>query len=378
MKTKRFQQSILIITLWLIALMIQSVAFAAEGKLVYDKVHSLALEGNLLGDSADRSVTIYLPPGYDEDTDVRYPVVYLLHGYTADNTLWTGSGYIPGLNIKNIADSLIQQGKIKPMILVAPDANNKYWGSWYTNSSATGNWEDFIAQDLVQHVDSTYRTLPQAQSRGITGHSMGSIGALQLAMKHPEVYSAVYGLSGFTITEADWIKDKNAWSPTLSLKEMNQFWGASFFTKAQISMSAAFSPNPNRPPFFADFLFEWIDGELKRVESAWQKWSAQEPAVMVRSHQENLRRLRAIRHDIGTSDSPEIPRTFAQALTDTGIPHVFEEYPGDHTNRISERMETKVLPFFSEVLAFEMLSVETNVQPRGKLTTTWGEMKHGR
>ncbi len=85
MKTKRFQQPILIITLWLIALMIQSVAFAAEGKLVYDKVHSPAIEGNLLGDSADRSVIVYLPPSYETSPEQRYPVVYLLHGAMLTN-----------------------------------------------------------------------------------------------------------------------------------------------------------------------------------------------------------------------------------------------------------------------------------------------------
>ena len=381
MKTQRFRQSILIITFWmLIALVMQPVVtFAAEGKLVYDKIHSPALEGNLLGDSADRSIIVYLPPGYDENPDVCYPVIYLLHGTTITNSVWT-DGFFQGFNIKTAMDTLVAEGKIEEMILVMPDAKNKYGGCFYANSDTTGNWEDFITQDLVKYIGSTYRTLPQTESRGIAGHSMGGAGALKLAMKNPNVYSAVYGLSsgpmkfeiGFIINE------KDTWISTLNLKEMDQFSTAKDWTKTQIALSVAFSPNPNRPPFFADFPFELVGGELKRVESVWQRWLAHDAVAMVSSHQAELLQLRAIRLDCGTSDGLiGQSRAFSQALTDAGIPHVFEEYPGDHLSGVRQRMETKVLPFFSDVLAFEML-LKTDVQPRGKLTTTWGEMKRGR
>jgi len=356
----------------------------AQGKVITDKIFSPSLEGNLLKDASTRNVTIYLPPGYDENPDQRYPVVYLLHGWTGTNSLWTGGGYLggglSGLNIKNIADSLIQQGKIKPMILVALDANNRYWGSWYTNSPVTGNWEDFITQELVKSIDTTYRTLPQVQSRGIAGHSMGGLGALKLAIKYPQVYSTVYALSStmaFDIHPR--IQDNSTWITTLSLKEINQFSTAPINTRFQISVAAAFSPNPNQPPFFVDFPFELVDGELKRVELVWQKWITHDPVVMGSTHQANLRRLKVICFDCGTSDGLIVGnRNFSQVLTDAGIPHVFEEYPGDHSSGIRQRMETKVLPFFSDALAFEMLTEKTNIQPRDKLTMTWGTIKYSK
>ena len=91
--------------------------------------------------------------------------------------------------------------------------------------------------------------------------------------------------------------------------------------------------------------------ELKRVDAVWQKWLAHDPVALVASHQAALRQLRAIRFDCGTSDAMLGPnRKFAEALTAARIPHQFEEFDGDHTNRLRERLETRVLPFFSGML----------------------------
>ena len=152
----------------LVAFMVQPIGFAAGGKLVDLKVHSPALEGNLLGDSADRNVIVYLPPSYDTSSTQRYPVVCLLHGYTGNP-----GGMVQFLSLKTVMDTLVAEGKVQEMIFVMPDAHNKYLGSWYVNSATTGNWEDFITQELVEYIDSNYRTLPRAASRGIAGISMG-------------------------------------------------------------------------------------------------------------------------------------------------------------------------------------------------------------
>src|SRR5215475_8394745 len=128
------------------------------GTVVQAKVHSAALEGNLLGDSAERNVTIYLPPGYATSSK-RYPVVYLLHGYMGTNADWG--------NAPEILNRLIASGKIRGMIVVMPDASNKFLGSFYTNSATTGKWEDFVTRDLVKYVDEKYRTVARASSRGI-------------------------------------------------------------------------------------------------------------------------------------------------------------------------------------------------------------------
>lgn len=274
----------------LLCVLIAQPAIAAEGRLVEDTFHSVALEGNLLGDSPDRNVTIYLPPGYDENPDMRYPTVYLLHGYTGTNRLWTGSGYIGGLNIKNIADALIEQGKMKPLIFVAPNARNSYLGSWYTNSSVTGNWEDFVTQELVEYIDSTYRTLPEAARRGMAGHSMGGYGAIKLAMKYPEIYSAVYALSAANVVlEEEVLKDgRERILSVLPLTDITQFDELPWLMQGTIAAAAAFTPNPNNAPFFADFPLEEVDGEVRVVDSVWQRWLQHDPFTLIDVHREDL------------------------------------------------------------------------------------------
>jgi enterochelin esterase-like enzyme len=339
------------IVLLLFVCFIPQLALAGEGQLVSDTVHSRALEGNLLGDTADRSVLVYLPPSYDSTPTKRYPVVYLLHGNTLRNTVWT-EGRFQGLHIKTALDALIAAGTIREMIVVMPDVYNRYLGSHYANSLLTGRWTDFLSQELVTYIDAAYRTLPSPASRGLTGHSMGGRGTLYLAMKYPGVYSAIYALSsGRMAFEQFEPFPKDIWVQVLTLQDITNV-ERKFIVP--IGFAAAYSPNPHRPPFLVDFPFESAQGELKRVEAVWQKWLAHDPVALVASHQANLRQLRAIQFDCGTSDDLlEANRLFAQALTTAGIPHHFEEYDGDHNNRIKERLVTKVLPFFSKVLAFE-------------------------
>jgi len=83
------------------------------------------------------------------------------------------------MDMKNILNDLISQDIISPLIVVMPNSKNDYHGSMYTNSMVTGNWEDFIVDDMVNYVDRNFRTLPQRESRGIAGHSMGGVRYLQ-------------------------------------------------------------------------------------------------------------------------------------------------------------------------------------------------------
>lgn len=133
---------------------------ASVGQLIFDTIYSPALAGNLLGDSANRSVIIYLPPSYTR-TEKRYPVLYLLHGFTQRNTAWV-DGTFQGLNIGTAMDSLISAGAVREMIIVMPDAYNRYRGAHYVNSPVIGNWSDFVTRDLITYTDGTYRTTPSA------------------------------------------------------------------------------------------------------------------------------------------------------------------------------------------------------------------------
>jgi S-formylglutathione hydrolase FrmB len=331
------------------------VATAQQGTVVETTVDCPSLEGNLVGDLTRRPLAVYLPPSYREQPTRRYPAVYLLHGYQGSHKQWMAGG--KEWNLRDVMDRLIRAGKVRELIVVMPDATNRFGGSFYTSSITTGSWEDCIVKDVVAFVDKTYRTLPAAASRGIAGHSMGGYGALKLAMKHPEVFGAAYGLSAACLGWGDDLSVTSpAWAATLSftgfddLKRGEQL----YLSQAYLALAAAWSPNPANRPFFVDLPVARRGGEYQRVEAVEARWSANMPLAMVDQYRTNLQRLRGIGFDVGRRDQfshiPPTNRAFAAALKRNGVKHAFEEYDGDHNDRVPERIEAHLLPFFSRVL----------------------------
>ncbi|HEX8357718.1 MAG TPA: alpha/beta hydrolase-fold protein, partial [Segetibacter sp.] len=170
-----------------------------KGSVERIKVHGKGLEGNLEGDDADRDVSVYLPPGYKANPKKRYPVVYFLHGYTDNDAKWYG--FVKHwINMPAIVDSVFAAGGSKEMILVTPNAYTRFHGSMYSNSVTTGNWEDFVAKELVAYMDSHYRTIAKPESRGLAGHSMGGYGTMRIGEKYPEIFAGIYMLSPCCLT----------------------------------------------------------------------------------------------------------------------------------------------------------------------------------
>jgi S-formylglutathione hydrolase FrmB len=336
---------------------------ASEGRLIEAKVPAPSLQGNLLGDAAEQNASIYLPPGYDTAPQKRFPALYLLHGFNGKRKHWTTNGY-QGMNLQPMMDSFIKSGVIGDLIVVVPNGNNAYQGSFYTNSTVTGNWEDFITKDLVAYVDKNYRTMARGESRGIAGHSMGGFGSIVLGMKHPDIFGAVYALSpcclGF---EADMSAENAVWQRALALKSKDELKTnpetlEEFWTLVFVALSAAFSPNPERPPFFADYPVRLQDGRLVANETVLAKWRAKMPVNMVDEYKNNLLKLRGLFIDYGEQEDFShirlTSRQFSQKLAERNIPHTFEIYAkGDHGNKIRERVETRVVQFFSRTLDFK-------------------------
>jgi len=354
-----------VITSWFAAtgLAQQTAAPARTGRLVEVKIPAPSLKGNLLGDPTEQTTAVYLPPSYEASPTRRFPSLYLLHGFTAKNQAWTTNGY-QGMSLQPLMDEMIKSGKVQEMIVVAPNGWNAYKGAFYTNSSVNGNWEDYIYRDLVQTVDAKYRTIARAESRGIAGHSMGGYGAITLAMKHPDVFGAVYALSPCCLgIEGDFASDNPAWLKTLQLRSKEELDAppkslAEFYRTAFVALAAAFSPNPSRPPFFVDFPYQERDGHVEKNEAVFAKWRSKMPVYMVEENKGNLLKLRGIFIDYGQNEEFShiriaIPQ-FSKALSEHGIPHVFEMYEGgNHGSKIRQRLETRLLPFFSEKLDFK-------------------------
>ncbi|WP_291785362.1 alpha/beta hydrolase-fold protein [Cecembia sp.] len=322
-------------------------AMAQTGTKERIKVYSTALEGNLIGDLAEREVTVYLPPSYQKNPDSRFPVLYMLHGFTDTDSQWFGWEN-HWINLQTVIEQSIAEGLSKEMIVVMPNAYNRFKGSMYASSATVGDWETFVTKELVKHIDDNYRTLAHKNSRGLAGHSMGGYGTLRLGMKNPDVYAAIYALSpccmdGGANTNAELIKKLETLTP-------EQLEGANFFEIATMATSAAFAPNPQNPPFFLDLPAK--NGEPQ--EDVINKIIANRILNFVDQYILNLKKLKAIALDAGLQDRgiSEATKSLHEILESYQIPHFYESYEGDHLNRIAERIQTHTLPFFSKNLVF--------------------------
>ncbi len=310
------------------------------------KVHGKSLEGNLEGDSPDRDVSVYLPPGYKRHTKQRYPVLYLLHGYMDNDINWFGEKHV-FVDGPLAIDRAIAAGA-REMIVVMPSAYTVYMGSMYSNSVTTGNWEAFITQDLVSYIDSHYRTIPERASRGLAGHSMGGYGTIRIGMKYPEVFSSLYALSACCLTPNRNMQGA-AMEKAEAIHSAADLAKADFGTRAMIASAAAWSPDPLNPPLYFDLPVK--DGKPQPMIDA--KWDANAPLAMLDQYVPNLKEFHAIALDVGTKDGlmPSI-QELDRAMTTFGIHHTFETYEGTHVSGIQMRLEKKVMPFFSENLSF--------------------------
>jgi S-formylglutathione hydrolase FrmB len=237
------------------------------------------------------------------------------------------------------------------MILVVPDANNKFHGSFYSSSVTTGDWEDYIATELVSYVDGHYRTLARPESRGLGGHSMGGYGTLRLGMKHADVFSSIYALSPCCLILGA-PQPGNGPSSAEKIATPEDLSKADFLTLITLAWAAAWSPDPKKPPFYLDLPTQ--DGK-PRLDVVG-KWVANMPLVFLDQYVYSLKHLHAIAFDAGTHDEfKQIPVdlvTLDRALNSYNIPHTYETFDGGHVDHTPQRIEEKLLPFFAKNLSF--------------------------
>uniref|UniRef100_B0SVS0 Putative esterase n=1 Tax=Caulobacter sp. (strain K31) TaxID=366602 RepID=B0SVS0_CAUSK len=323
----------------------QPVAGAKPALIQKIKVHSLAIEGNLEGESADRDVFVVLPPGYASHPKRRYPVVYALHGYSIGAEQWMGEIHVP-----QTIEGAFAKGASE-MIIVLPDSKTVHNGSMYSSSQTTGDFETFIARDLVAYIDKHYRTLPDRESRGLVGHSMGGYGASRIGMRHADVFGALYMMSPCCLSPRDPGQFNAEEASTLAqVKTLADAQKLPWGLRAQLATAAAWSPNPNKPPLYLDLPLD--NGQVQPEVLA--KWAANAPLAFVDQYIGALRRYRAIAIDVGDRDGLKGDAGKLHAVLDRyGVANSFEIYPGDHTSDVPGRFQENVLPFFSKNLTFQ-------------------------
>lgn len=323
----------------------------ANGKVLTVKVQSQAIANNLLGDTEIRKVSIYLPPGYNENGDRNYPVVYMLSDMNGTNEDWFHLG--GNQLLSEVLDKSIRSGTIEPMIFVFPDGKNKFGGGWYTNSEVSGNWEDFVVNDLVTYIDKNFKTLPFAMSRGIAGKGMGGYGALKLATKNAGVFGAVYALNALVDFET-LIRQPYIWDNHFKTASMaKQYPTSDEFANKLLGMAVAFAPDKTKNPGYGS-LPKSENGEIS--EAVYQKWLKHDPLFLIQENLKNLRALKSINIDCSSSENLIMLNSrYSEVLTGKRIKHEFTHFSGNGNEVLLNRITGIMLPAFSSNLAHSLL-----------------------
>jgi enterochelin esterase-like enzyme len=354
------------ITLWkkvaiaLLCLVLHTVSVLAadtgRSQLVAREIQSNNFSQSKIGVTSTRRLIVYLPAGYDTETK-RYPVVYFFPS-PFDSSF---RAFFDTMGAQQVLDHGISTGVIGKFLLVAVDMTTPLGSSWYVNSPATGNWEDFVIQELVPYVDANFRTLPSRDSRGIAGHFMGGYGAIRMAMKYPQVFGSVYALhpvgTGNGVKVLASLPNWELMEKAKTLDDVKKDGYSTIFT----SIFQAHVPNVDKPPLYIDFPAHRVDGKLiidagvmdrMRNNFFLESWVGQ--------YADNLKSLRGFKFDWARSDPNwdhvYSNQAFTHKLNEYGIVHEAEEYNGTWSKEpnwsADGRVATDVLPFFQQHLVF--------------------------
>ncbi|GIU82850.1 MAG: esterase [Acidobacteria bacterium] len=309
----------------------------ARGEVVCFEHESEVLKFNPLGDEFRRKIYVYLPPNYYK-SDERFPTVYVLAGFAGrGKSFLNDSAFTP--NFAERMDKLILSGKIKPMIAVFPDCFTFYGGSQYINSTATGQYEDYLTQEIVPFIDANLRTIKKSSARAVMGKSSGGYGSLVLAMRHPDLFGLSCSISGDCYFELCYLPDfpkafraiagdpkrlvQKFWNED-ERKSKNDFDGLNI-----IAMSACYSPNGTD----FDLPFDLKTGEIR--QEIWARWLSHDPVRLIEKYWQNLKKLRLLFIDAGLRDEFNLDigaRVLSKKLKEFDVPHIHEEFDDGHFN----------------------------------------------
>ena len=322
-------------------------------------IDSRALAGNRLGDPVLRALEVYLPPGHDGSRPL--PLLVDLVGFTGSGPSHTNWRAFTE-NLPERLDRLIGSGAMPPIAVAFPDCYTRLGGNQYIDSDAMGRYEDYLIGEIVPFLESRLPVGGPGR-RGVFGKSSGGFGAIIHGMRHADFWSAVACHSGDMAFELCYLHDLPATLNELAKHErsierfVRHFAGRDKPTEAEITtlmilaMAATYDPDPDPATFLGLRLpCDLETGEL--IAERWARWLAHDPARLVDTHADALRRLKAIYVDCGNVDQYHLhygARRLHRALDRLGIAHRYEEFADDHTN-IDYRMDVS-LPFLARALA---------------------------
>lgn len=329
-----------------------------QGVLTLDPIESPALAHNPLGDPSRRLIGVYTPPGYDEGGSARYPVLYLLHGYSGDLAASLGSRpWEP--NVVQRIDRMIAGKKMPPAILVIVDGNTRLGGSQYVDSVHNGAYATYVVRDVIAQIDRTYRTVARAEGRAVLGKSTGGFASLHLTMNYPGHFIAFASHSGdayFRVCQVNGLlraartleKYDSLEAFVVSFESKNKPKPEEFSSMEMLAYAAAYSPSAARA-FAIDFPVDLRTGAFR--DDVWARWLAYDPAEQIPKKKAELSALRLRFIDCGRRDEYGLDvgaRVMAQQIRDLGLEVRHEEFDDDHS-RIGYRYDVS-LPALAAVL----------------------------
>jgi hypothetical protein len=339
----------------LLGISVTAQAATSESRVESCELRSASFSGSRIGVDPVRKLVVYLPPGYDSGSK-RFPVIYYLaNGPDSYRGLFDGGG------AKALFDKAIAAGLTVPFILVSADMNTRLGSSWFVNSPATGNWEDFLVKELVPYVDGAFRTLPGRDSRGLLGDRMGGYGAIRMGMRHPEVFSVVYALHPVGAGNGlQTMFSRPNWDVLANAKSIDDLKG-DLFAIIFTSIFEAHLPDPDKPPLFTDLPARKVGDKLEIDQALTEK--LQDSFFLERlvpKYADNLKTLRGFRFDWGRNDTNQdhvySNQVFTHKLDEYGVPYEAEEYHGFFGEKNwgeDGRIYTEALPFFARKLVVD-------------------------
>jgi S-formylglutathione hydrolase FrmB len=307
-----------------------------KGRFEEHTFESEALKGNALGDPHTRPLWVYVPPGYDDEPNRRYPSIYVIMGLTGQLDMWRNRSPFRK-NFPELADELFASGESPPAILVWVDCWTSLAGSQYLDSPGTGKYHTYLCEEIVPWVDERYRTMPGSDHRGITGKSSGGYGAMVTAMLRPDLFGGLATHAGDALFEVCYQPDFRKSARVLRDEyegSFDRFWedfrSRPAFAKESDGhllndwcMAACYSADEDGT---VRLPYDTVTGEL--IPEVWDRWLAWDPVRMVPKYADALRSMRGIYIDAGKKDEWFLDlgaEAFHRALADIGVNDVFFE-----------------------------------------------------
>ncbi len=342
----------------------------SDNNLIVVKIPAPSLSNNLLSTSAQQKIAICIPPDYYRNEELRFPVIYFLTGYVDEVIYYTNEMY-QGLKMQESLKSLVENKVIKDVIIVIVDCINFLGGGFYANSEVAGNWEDYVIKDVVGYVDNKYHTLAKPESRGIAGHSMGGTGAISIGIKHPDLFGSIFALSPGLFDKTGLANSPMFSDPYMIEKFLKCETENSIITREKaherlvnycdntrdedmmftLAYGMAFAPNKGKNAPYIDYPYASVKGaadkdKWKKWENGFGNWDEK-----VKIYKDNLLKLKGIQVEYGLKEDAKWringAKYFIKLLTAEKLPVKLVTFDGGHSDKLRERIEKSMLPFFA-------------------------------